>query len=275
MNNLMPLIEHYYNNRNNLTQYTENHELKSCLEQVLKGLNEGKLRVAEYKDNCWQTNEWLKKAILLCFQFYKNEIYPGSFSQFYDKIPPKFLDHSANDFKSLAIRVVPPTYVRYGAYVAKGTVLMPCFVNIGAYIGENSMIDAWATVGSCAQIGSHVHISGGAGIGGVLEPLQSQPTIIEDHCFIGARSEIVEGVVVEKGSVISMGVFIGQSTKIYNRMTGEITQGRIPAGSVVVPGSIPSKDGRYHLQAAIIVKQVDSSTKNKIQLNEILHSLDE
>ena len=218
----------------------------------------------------WQTNEWLKKAILLFFRTHENHIIPGGYTQFYDKVPLKYQEVSDESLRDSGTRIVPHAIVRRGAHVGANTVLMPSYVNIGAYIDSGTMVDTWATVGSCAQIGKNVHLSGGVGIGGVLEPLQSSPTIIEDNCFIGARSEVVEGMIVEEGSVISMGVFLGQSTRIYHRETGEITYGRIPAGSVVVSGNLPSPDGKYSLYCAVIVKQVDAKTRSKVGLNELL-----
>ncbi|MCX7115613.1 MAG: 2,3,4,5-tetrahydropyridine-2,6-dicarboxylate N-succinyltransferase [Gammaproteobacteria bacterium] len=251
-----------------LTQATP--ALKQAIDQVIQELDQGKLRVAEKIDGSWQVHEWLKKAILLFFRFTPSSVIEADFCQFYDKVPLKYTQETTASFAESQVRVVPHAMVRKGAYIGPQTVLMPSYINIGAYVDSGTLIDTWATVGSCAQIGKNVHLSGGAGIGGVLEPIQAQPTIIEDHCFIGARSEIVEGVIVETGSVISMGVFIGQSTKIYHRETGEIFYGRVPAGSVVVPGSLPSKDGTHSLYAAIIIKQVDLKTKQKTGLNELL-----
>jgi 2,3,4,5-tetrahydropyridine-2-carboxylate N-succinyltransferase len=215
-------------------------------------------------------NQWLKKAVLLSFRITDNRVMEGGETQYFDKVEPKFSNFSPEQFAALGARIVPPAAVRRGAYIASGVVLMPSFVNIGAYVDSGTMVDTWATVGSCAQIGKNVHLSGGVGIGGVLEPLQAGPTIIEDNCFIGARSEVVEGVVVEEGSVISMGVYIGQSTKIYNRMTGEISYGRIPAGSVVVSGNLPASDGSHSLYCAVIIKQVDERTRSKVGINELL-----
>lgn len=245
-------------------------ELKTAVLAVIEGLDKGELRVAEKIDGKWQVNEWIKKAVLLYFCIKTSEVVPAEFSNFFDKLPPKYKTYGNAQFQEAGTRVVPPAYARYGAYIGQNTVLMPSFVNIGAYVDSGVMVDTWATVGSCAQIGKNVHLSGGVGIGGVLEPLQASPTIIEDDCFIGARSEIVEGVIVETGSVISMGVYIGQSTKIYHRETGEITYGTIPAGSVVVPGTLPSADGRYSLYCAVIVKQVDLKTRSKTHINELL-----
>jgi 2,3,4,5-tetrahydropyridine-2-carboxylate N-succinyltransferase len=232
------------------------------------------LRVAEPRDGRWVVNQWLKQAVLLSFRINDNRVIDAGYTRFFDKVPQKFADYDAEQFKRGGARVVPDAVVRRGAYIAPDVVLMPSFVNIGAYVDQGSMIDTWATVGSCAQIGKHVHLSGGAGIGGVLEPLQASPTIIEDNCFIGARSEVVEGVVVERGSVLGMGVYIGQSTRIYDRETGEVHYGRVPAGSVVVAGNLPSKDGKYSLYCAVIVKKVDEKTRAKTSLNELLRTAD-
>jgi 2,3,4,5-tetrahydropyridine-2,6-dicarboxylate N-succinyltransferase len=272
MHPLRPLIEEAFEQRQTLTPHHADPHLKNAVETIIQALDTGSLRVAEKINNIWEVHEWIKKAILLAFRLYSSNLVEASFTQFYDKLPLKFTHYTNEDFDRLQLRVVPHAIVRRGAYIGPNTILMPSFTNIGAFIDSSTMVDTWATVGSCAQIGKHVHLSGGAGIGGVLEPLQARPTIIEDHCFIGARSEIVEGVIVEEGSVISMGVFIGQSTKIYNRMTGEISYGRVPAGSVVVPGSLPSEDGSHSLNAAIIIKQVDLKTREKIGLNELLRS---
>ena len=268
MTYLIQLIEQHYEARQTATPAST--EILNALDEVLSGLDAGKLRVAESIDGVWKTNSWIKKAILLAFKYYKSQPLDAGFYHFYDKIPLKFAHMTNDEWAAMEVRVAPSATVRRGAFIAKNTILMPCFVNIGAYIDSGTMIDTWATVGSCAQIGKNVHISGGAGIGGVLEPLQSNPTIIEDNCFIGARSEVVEGVIVERGSVLSMGVFIGQSTKIYNRMTGEISYGRIPAGSVVVPGSLPAADCSHSLACAVIIKQVDEKTRSKTSINELL-----
>ena len=234
-------------------------------------LDKGALRVAEKKDGEWIVNQWIKKAVLLSFRLEDNApMAAGGFTQFYDKVPSKFANYTAEDFANGGFRVVPPAVARRGSFIAKNAVLMPSYVNIGAYVDEGTMVDTWATVGSCAQIGKNVHLSGGVGIGGVLEPLQANPVIIEDNCFIGARSEVVEGVIVEENSVISMGVYLGQSTKIYDRETGEVSYGRIPAGSVVVAGNLPSKDGTHSLYCAVIVKKVDAKTRAKVGLNELL-----
>jgi len=247
-------------------------ELESALEECLTLLDTGQARVAEPRAGGWVVNEWLKKAVLLSFRTRENVPVDAGFTRFYDKVPLKYAAATEEELRAGGARIVPHAVVRRGAYIAPNVVLMPSYVNIGAWIGSGTMVDTWATVGSCAQIGRNVHLSGGVGIGGVLEPLQASPTIIEDDCFIGARSEIVEGVVVEAGSVISMGVFIGQSTRIYDRTTGSILQGRVPAGSVVVSGSLPSADGRYSLYAAVIVKRVDGKTRAKTSINELLRS---
>jgi 2,3,4,5-tetrahydropyridine-2-carboxylate N-succinyltransferase len=245
-------------------------DIRSAVEQSLNLLDTGKARVAEKRDGQWQVNQWLKKAVLLSFRLYDNQLIQASFTRFFDKVPLKYSSYDEARFRAEGVRVVPHALVRRGAYVAPNSVLMPSYVNIGAYVGEGTMVDTWATVGSCAQIGKNVHLSGGAGIGGVLEPLQANPTIIEDNCFIGARSEIVEGVIVEEGAVISMGVFIGASTKIYDRERDQVSYGRVPAGAVVVSGSLPAANGKYGLYAAIIVKRVDAQTRAKVSLNELL-----
>lgn len=245
-------------------------ELSDAIQAILKGLNQGTLRVAERKDEQWHVHEWIKKAILLSFITSANHLIRAGDLLYFDKISPKYSQQAEGDFIQEKTRIVPGSYARHGSYIGKNVILMPSFVNIGAYIDDGCMIDTWATVGSCAQIGKNVHLSGGVGIGGVLEPLQANPTIIEDNCFIGARSEIVEGVIVEKNSVISMGVFIGQSTKIYNRETGKIIQGRVPEGSVVVPGSLPSQDRSHSLGCAVIIKQIDERTRLKTSINELL-----
>lgn len=245
-------------------------EIQNAVDEVIQGLQNGSIRVAEKIDGEWVTNQWVKKAVLLSFRLNPNKVIHAGDLHFYDKVPSRFAHYTETDWKESGIRAVPTAVARQGSYIAPGVVLMPSFVNIGAYIGENTMVDTWTTVGSCAQIGKNCHLSGGVGIGGVLEPLQAGPTIIEDNCFIGARSEIVEGVIVEENSVISMGVFIGQSTKIYDRTTGEIYRGRVPAGSVVVPGSLPSADGKYNLNCAVIVKRVDERTRAKTSINELL-----
>lgn len=270
MQKLKSIIEGAFEERSTLSPQNVSLEIRSTIEDIIHHLDKGTLRIAEKKDGTWHVNEWLKKAILLYFRIQENEVIPAGFTQFFDKIPLKYHLDVHEDLKAGGVRIVPHAIARKGSYIAPNTILMPSYVNIGAYIDSGTMVDTWATVGSCAQIGKNVHLSGGAGIGGVLEPLQANPTIIEDNCFIGARSEIVEGVIVEEGSVISMGVFIGQSTRIYHRETGEITYGRVPAGSVVVPGSLPSDNGKYSLACAIIVKQVDAKTRAKTSLNELL-----
>lgn len=270
MNRLQLTIEQAFEERHHLSSDNASAELRFAVEEVLQALDNGSYRVAEKIDGQWIVHQWLKKAVLLSFKINSNEIIDTGFCQFYDKVPLKYQEFSEAEFAKNGVRVVPHAMVRRGAFIGKNTVLMPSYVNIGAYVDSGVMVDTWATVGSCAQIGKNVHISGGAGIGGVLEPLQANPTIIEDDCFIGARSEVVEGVIVEKGSVLSMGVYLGQSTKIYNRLTGEISYGRIPAGSVVVPGSLPGKDGAYSLYCAVIIKQVDEQTRAKVSINELL-----
>jgi 2,3,4,5-tetrahydropyridine-2,6-dicarboxylate N-succinyltransferase len=266
------IIEKAFEDRAGLTAASAPSELRAAVESALAQLDAGTARVAEKRGAQWQVNEWLKKAVLLSFRISDNKFEThGSFG-YYDKVPLKYAGWSAAKFAAAGVRVVPPATVRRGAYIAPGVILMPSYVNIGAYVDSGTMVDTWATVGSCAQIGKNVHLSGGVGIGGVLEPLQAAPTIIEDDCFIGARSEIVEGVVVESGAVISMGVFIGQSTRIYDRERNEVSYGRVPAGAVVVAGSMPSNDGRYSLNCAIIVKRVDAKTRAKTSLNELLRT---
>jgi len=267
---LKHIIEQAFEERSKFSPQNAPGEIKQAVAQALDLLDRGEARVAEKADGEWQVNEWLKKAVLLSFRIEDNSVFQGGFSNFYDKVKVKFADADESAFKQIGARVVPPATVRRGAYIANGVVLMPSFVNIGAYVDKGTMVDTWVTVGSCAQIGKNVHLSGGVGIGGVLEPTQAKPTIIEDNCFIGARSEIVEGVVIEEGAVISMGVFISQSTKIFNRETGTITYGRVPKGAVVVPGNLPSKDGRYGIYCAVIVKQVDEKTREKVGINELL-----
>ncbi len=248
-------------------------EVRDAVEEVIAGLNAGRLRVAERQGvGQWQVNQWIKKAVLLSFRLNDNRLMQAGELAFFDKVPTKFAHMSEEQLRASGVRVVPPAVARRGSYIAKGAVLMPSYVNIGAYVDEGTMVDTWATVGSCAQIGKNVHLSGGVGIGGVLEPLQANPTIIEDNCFIGARSEVVEGVIVEENSVISMGVFIGQSTKIYDRATGTVSYGRVPAGSVVVSGSLPSADGSHSLYCAVIVKKVDAQTRAKTSINELLRA---
>jgi len=270
MSNLENIINDAFENRANISPSTVSAEIRSAVEEAINMLDAGTARVAEKTSGEWVVNQWLKKAVLLSFRINENRVIEGGNTRYYDKVEAKFSTHSPEDFVKGGVRVVPNAVARHGSYIAPGAVLMPSFVNIGGYVDSGTMVDTWASVGSCAQIGKNVHLSGGVGIGGVLEPLQAGPTIIEDDCFIGARSEIVEGVIVEKGAVISMGVYIGQSTKIFNRMTGEITFGRVPAGSVVVPGNLPSKCGTYSLYCAVIIKQVDERTRSKTGLNELL-----
>ncbi|MBT3548463.1 MAG: 2,3,4,5-tetrahydropyridine-2,6-dicarboxylate N-succinyltransferase [Gammaproteobacteria bacterium] len=244
--------------------------VENLIEDVIDGLNEGTLRVAENKNGSWIVNQWIKKAILLSFKFRKNEVVDTGYTKFYDKLNSRFKKTDETYLQKNNIRIVPQAIAREGTFIGENVVLMPSFVNIGAYVDSSTMVDTWVTVGSCAQIGKNVHLSGGVGIGGVLEPLQANPTIIEDNCFIGARSEIVEGVIVRRNSVISMGVYIGQSTKIFDRETGKVTYGEIPEGSVVVSGNLPSKDGKYSLYCAVIVKKVDEKTRSKVGINELL-----
>ena len=244
--------------------------VREAVNAVIAELDEGRLRVAEKIDGEWVTHQWLKKAVLLSFRLEDNQLLDGGAMRYFDKVPTKFADYDGERFARGGFRVVPPATVRRGSFIARNVVLMPSYVNIGAYVDESTMVDTWATVGSCAQIGKNVHLSGGVGIGGVLEPLQANPTIIEDNCFIGARSEVVEGVIVGEGSVISMGVYIGQSTKIYDRATGEVSYGRIPPGSVVVSGNLPAKDGSHSLYCAVIVKKVDAKTRAKTSINDLL-----
>ena len=267
---LQTLIEAAWEKRTGLSAADAPADVKDAVSQVLAQLDAGKLRVAEKKDGGWVVHQWVKKAVLLSFRLRDNEVMQGGFTHYYDKVDSKFARFTQADFAAGGYRVVPPAAARHGAFIAKNVVLMPSYVNVGAYVDEGTMVDTWATVGSCAQIGRNVHLSGGVGIGGVLEPLQANPTIIEDNCFIGARSEVVEGVIVGEGSVVSMGVYIGQSTKIYNRMTGEVSYGRIPPGSVVVSGNLPGHDGRYSLYCAVIIKQVDAKTRAKTGINELL-----
>jgi 2,3,4,5-tetrahydropyridine-2-carboxylate N-succinyltransferase len=268
---LEALIDESFERRNEITPANVETPLFRGLSQILHELNVGKLRVAEKRDGAWVTNQWVKKAVLLYFRTHDNRVMQVEGRDgWFDKVPVRFQGWSDAQFRDSGFRVVPTAIVRSGAFIGRNVVLMPSYVNIGAFVDDGTMVDTWATVGSCAQIGKHVHLSGGAGIGGVLEPLQANPTIIEDHCFIGARSEIVEGVIVEAHSVIAMGVFISQSTKIYDRSTGEVLYGRVPSGSVVVPGSLPSADGKYSLSCAVIVKRVDAETRAKTSINELL-----
>ena len=268
---LQQLIEDAFEHRLEFSPRSAPADVRDAVNEALGMLDAGTARVAEKIDGQWQVNQWLKKAVLLSFRLNDNAPLSGGESvQYYDKVATKFAGWTPEQFQAAGVRVVPPAVARKGSYIARNTVLMPSYVNIGAYVDEGSMVDTWATVGSCAQIGKNVHLSGGVGIGGVLEPLQAGPTIIEDGCFIGARSEVVEGVIVEAGAVLSMGVYIGQSTRIYDRETGEIIYGRVPAGAVVVPGNLPSADGKYSLYAAIIVKKVDAQTRSKVGINELL-----
>ncbi len=273
MSDLANIIEEAFERRADITPKTADAQTKQAVQSAIEMLDKGEARVAEKKNGDWVVNEWLKKAVLLSFRIEDNQVMSGGCTQYYDKVQTKFANYSSRDFIEGGVRVVPPATARKGSFIASGAVLMPSYINIGAYVDSGTMVDTWATVGSCAQIGKNVHLSGGVGIGGVLEPLQATPTIIEDDCFIGARSEVVEGVIVEQGSVISMGVYLGQSTKIFNRLTGEITYGRIPAGSVVVSGNLPSKDGSYSLYCAVIVKQVDEKTRGKVGINELLRDI--
>ncbi len=270
MQDLIPIIEQAFEQRRTLSATNAPQEVRQAVAHCLEGLDSGRFRVAEKQNGKWHTNQWLKQAVLLAFILNDNRLIDAGYTRFYDKVPLKYANVDAEDCESNGVRIVPAAIARYGSYQAPGVVMMPCYINIGAYVGSDTMVDTWATVGSCAQIGKNVHLSGGVGIGGVLEPLQAAPTIIEDNCFIGARSEIVEGVIVETGAVISMGVYIGQSTRIFNRESGEVTYGRIPAGAVVVPGSLPAKDGTYSLYCAVIVKQVDEKTRSKVGINELL-----
>lgn len=275
MATLQNIIDQAWEDRASLSPSAAPKEVREAVATVLAGLNDGSIRVAERQSvGKWNVNQWVKKAVLISFRLEDNQVMSANgtngFPQFYDKVPTKFANYTADDFAKGGFRVVPPATARRGSFIGKNVVLMPSYVNIGAYVDEGSMVDTWATVGSCAQIGKNVHLSGGVGIGGVLEPVQAGPVIIEDNCFIGARSEVVEGVVIEENAVLSMGVYIGQSTKIYDRETGEVHYGRVPAGSVVVPGSLPSACGKYSLYAAIIVKKVDAQTRAKTAINDLL-----
>jgi 2,3,4,5-tetrahydropyridine-2-carboxylate N-succinyltransferase len=275
MSQLQNIIEDAFERRADINPNNASAELKEAIATVLSDLDAGKLRVASRKGDSqeWETHQWLKKAVLLSFRLQDNVLMDGDCTKYFDKVSPKFANYTEEDFKAGGFRVVPNAIVRRGSFIGKNAVLMPSYVNIGAYVGEGTMVDTWATVGSCAQIGKNVHLSGGVGIGGVLEPVQAGPTIIGDNCFVGARSEVVEGVVVEDNCVISMGVYIGQSTKIYDRETGSVTYGRIPKGSVVVSGNLPSKDGSYSLYCAVIVKKVDEKTLGKVGINELLRGI--
>jgi 2,3,4,5-tetrahydropyridine-2-carboxylate N-succinyltransferase len=270
VSDLKSIVESAFEKRAELNPQKAAPEVRAAVDHTLGELDAGRLRVAEKQPGGWRVNEWLKKAVLLSFRLNDNRAMHAGPLGFYDKAALKFTDWDLERFSAAGVRVVPPATVRRGAYVAPNAVLMPSYVNIGAYVDSGTMVDTWATVGSCAQIGKNVHLSGGVGIGGVLEPLQAAPTIIEDNCFIGARSEIVEGVIVEEGAVISMGVFIGQSTRIYDRERDEILTGRVPAGAVVVPGSLPAANGKYSLACAVIVKRVDAKTRSKTSINELL-----
>ena len=268
---LQTILDAAWENRANISVQSAPKEVSDAVEHVISELNSGALRVAT-RDGVgqWTTHQWIKKAVLLSFRLKDNVLIQSGDLGFYDKVPTKFAGMSEAEMKATGVRVVPPAVARRGSFIAKGVILMPSYVNIGAYVDEGTMVDTWATVGSCAQIGKNVHLSGGVGIGGVLEPMQAGPTIIEDNCFIGARSEVVEGVIVEENSVISMGVYLGQSTPIYDRATDTVSYGRIPSGSVVISGSLPKNDGKYSLYAAIIVKRVDAQTRAKTSLNDLL-----
>lgn len=270
MTELQKIIETGYAQRDQLRADNIPEELQQAILATIELLDKGELRIAEKKSGQWTVNQWAKQAVLLSFKTHQNIVIDAGFTHFYDKLPLKFASYDEEAFRKSGIRAVPPACVRKGAYIAPNTILMPSYVNIGAYVDSGTMVDTWASVGSCAQVGKNVHVSAGSGIGGVLEPLQANPTIIEDDCFIGARSEIAEGVIVEQGAVISMGVFITQSTPIYNRLTKEITYGRVPAGSVVIPGTLPSADGSYGRHCVVIVKQVDAKTRQKVSINELL-----
>ena len=275
MTTLQSIIEDAFENRSEITPSTVSSEIKNAVNETMEGLNHGVHRVASRIGNSqnWETHQWIKKAVLLSFRIEDNAKIDSGYTNFFDKVKSKFHSYSKEDFKKGGFRVVPNAMVRHGSFIGKNAVLMPSYVNIGAFVDEGTMVDTWATVGSCAQIGKNVHLSGGVGIGGVLEPIQAGPTIIGDNCFIGARSEVVEGVVVEDNVVISMGVYIGQSTKIFDRETGEVTFGKIPKGSVVVSGNLPSKDGSYSLYCAVIVKKVDEKTLSKVGINELLRGI--
>jgi 2,3,4,5-tetrahydropyridine-2,6-dicarboxylate N-succinyltransferase len=270
LNDLQPIIEQAWEDRANLKPGTAPAHVGEAVAHVLGELDSGVLRVAEKINDDWVTHQWIKKAVLLSFRLEENVIMENGPMRYFDKVPTKFSHYDTHQFEKGGFRVVPPAVARRGSFIGKNVVLMPSYVNIGAYVDEGTMVDTWATVGSCAQIGKNVHLSGGVGIGGVLEPLQANPTIIGDNCFIGARSEVVEGVIVEDNCVISMGVYISQSTKIYDRATGEVTYGRVPEGSVVVSGNLPSADGKYSLYCAVIVKRVDAQTRAKTSINELL-----
>lgn len=270
MSALQTIIDNAFENRASLSPSSAPAEIREAVAEVIAGLDAGTLRVAEKTDGEWKVNQWIKKAVLISFRLRNNELMQAGGLNFFDKVPTKFEDYDAEKFAAGGFRVVPPAVARKGCFIARNVVLMPSYVNIGAYVDEGTMVDTWVTVGSCVQVGKNVHLSGGVGLGGVLEPVQAGPVIIEDNVFVGARSEIVEGVIVEENSVISMGVYIGQSTRIYDRETGEVHYGRVPAGSVVVPGNLPSNDGKYSLYCAVIVKKVDAKTRAKTGINELL-----
>ncbi len=271
MSDIQHTIEEAFERRDEFTPDHAPAEVREAVDQALADLDAGRARVAERRDvGDWQVNQWLKKAVLLSFRLKANQPIEGDFTQYFDKVDLKFAHYTGDDFRAGGMRVVPPAVARRGSYIGPSVVLMPSYVNIGAYVDQGTMVDTWATVGSCAQIGRNVHLSGGVGIGGVLEPLQANPTIIEDNCFVGARSEIVEGVVVEEGAILSMGVYIGQSTRVYDRVNDQVIRGRVPAGAVVVPGTLPSSDGKCSLYAAIIVKYADDQTRAKVGINELL-----
>jgi 2,3,4,5-tetrahydropyridine-2-carboxylate N-succinyltransferase len=272
---LADLITAAFERRAEFTPKNAPADVRNAVEEALVSLETGKARVAEKINGQWQVNQWLKKAVLLSFRVNDNQVMPaGGFTQFFDKVPSKYAGYDDARFRADGVRVVPPAFARRGSFIAPNVVLMPSYVNIGAYVDEGTMVDTWSTVGSCAQIGKNVHLSGGVGIGGVLEPLQANPTIIEDNCFIGARSEVAEGVIVEENSVVSMGVYLGQSTKILDRATGEVFYGRVPSGSVVVAGNMPSANGTHSLYCAVIVKRVDARTRGKTSINELLRGTD-
>jgi len=272
MHALQSIIDTAFENRASLSPTSAPAEIRNAVEEVIAGLDAGTLRVAEKKDGQWVVNQWIKKAVLISFRLRDNEVVQAGGLNFFDKVATKFGDYTPEQFREGGFRVVPPAVARKGSFIGRNVVLMPSYVNIGAYVDEGTMVDTWATVGSCAQIGKNVHLSGGVGIGGVLEPVQAGPVIIEDNVFVGARSEVVEGVIIEENAVLSMGVYIGMSTKIYDRETGEITYGRVPAGAVVVPGSLPSACGKYSLYCAVIVKRVDAQTRAKTSINELLRA---
>jgi 2,3,4,5-tetrahydropyridine-2-carboxylate N-succinyltransferase len=273
MSDIQSIVVEAFERRAEITPRNVETLVRDAVTDTIERLDRGEIRVAEKRDGVWVVNEWIKKAVLLSFRINDNWFIKGGFTNYYDKVASKYADTNSREFRDSGVRIVPPATARKGAYIAPSCVLMPSYVNIGAYVDSGTMVDTWATVGSCAQIGKNVHLSGGVGIGGVLEPVQAAPTIIEDNCFIGARSEVVEGVIVGEGAVLSMGVYIGQSTKIFNRETGEILYGRVPPGAVVVPGSLPAKDGTHSLYCAVIIKQVDEKTRGKVGINELLRDI--